>query len=227
MRPYIELDPYAKKRELQEYTVRSVYYDTPAFDCYDEKIEGLKVRKKFRIRGYNNQEKDSIAFLEIKRKYSNYIEKNRAPLLSRELGELFSTRKLDKHIISFSGNGKEKRDAQRFLYHYYGRGLRPTVLVIYEREAFVGKFDSTLRITFDKNLRSSAFPTLDMLYEEQQIKYGMTKYFILELKFNSGLPAWVQSIIKRYNLPRMALSKYTICLDSHKVVNKFYNKSQD
>jgi len=221
MRPYVAMDQFAEKQNAKEYTVRSVYYDTPRFDCYSEKIEGLKVRKKFRIRGYDIPDKNSVVFLEIKRKYNNFIDKDRAPFLWKNMDEFFLYRDLDQHIISVSGNGKEKGDAGKFLYHYYSRALQPTVLVIYDREAFFGKFNKSLRFTFDKNIRSTLFPSLDMLYEEEQIKYAMPKYFIFEVKFYSGLPSWIQSIIKRYQLPRMALSKYTICIDSHKSPKKF------
>ncbi|MFH1515138.1 MAG: polyphosphate polymerase domain-containing protein [bacterium] len=219
--PYVEVDPFAQKRYAKEYIVRSVYCDTPRFDCYWEKIEGLKVRKKFRIRGYDHPEKNSVVFLEIKSKYENFITKSRAPLLWEHLQNVLAAHDLDKYIISFSGNGEEKIDARRFLYNYYRRTLRPTVLIIYEREAFFSKFNPSLRLSFDKNLRSTLFPSMDMLYREEQVKLAMRKYFILEVKFYTGLPAWVQSIIKRYQLSRMALSKYTICLDSHQTPGKF------
>lgn len=219
--PYMELDPFAGKQTSNEYTVRSVYYDTPNFHCYEEKMDGLKVRKKFRIRGYNQPDDKSIVFLEIKRKYEGFIDKNRAPLLYKDLDALFSYPDLDKYIISFSKSDKEKKDAQRFLYHYYRKGLRPAVLVVYDREAFFGKFDPTLRLTFDKNLRGMIFPSLNILYNEDCLKYAMSQHFIFEVKFFRGtLPAWVKSIIKRYELPRMALSKFTICLDSYKSPQK-------
>jgi SPX domain protein involved in polyphosphate accumulation len=95
-----------QKQESGEYTVRSVYYDTPGFHCYQEKMDGVKVRKKFRIRGYNQPAEDSIVFLEIKRKYENFIEKNRAPLLYKDLEALLASPDLDKYIISFSKSDK-------------------------------------------------------------------------------------------------------------------------
>ena len=69
------------------------------------------------------------------------------------------------------------------------------------------------------NLRSALFPSIDRLFHEN-LTYAMTKNFILEIKFFSGLPKWFKSIVIRYNLPRLSLSKYTICLDSHKNVNR-------
>jgi hypothetical protein len=221
LQPYMEVDKFAEKPEASGYTVRSVYYDTPGFHCYQEKMDGVKVRKKFRIRGYDQPQDDSIVFLEIKRKYESFISKNRAPLLHKNLDALFAAPDLDKYIISSSKSGKEKSEAQRFLYHYYRLALRPAVLVVYDREAFMGKFDQSLRLTFDKNLRGAIFPSLSMLYDEHCLKPAMPRHFIFEVKFFRGtLPEWVRSILKRYELPRMALSKFTICLDQHKIPQK-------
>ena len=44
----------------------------------------------------------------------------------------------------------------------------------------------------------------------------MNKYFIFELKFfRCSLPGWIRAVIAQFALPRMALSKYTICLDTN------------
>ncbi len=215
IRPYLDRDRFAEKKASNEYTVRSVYYDTPKLDCYYEKSAGLQVRRKFRIRGYDRPREDSLVFLEIKKKNSAFIEKHRAPLRLKDLDSLFCSREIDKYIITFGGTEREKNDAARFLYHYYRQGLRPTVLVVYDREAFFGRFDTSLRLTFDKNLRGAIFPSLCMLYDEEPLEPAMSQHFILEVKFfRSTLPAWVLSMITRYELPRMALSKYSICLDS-------------
>lgn len=215
LRPYTELDPFAGKSQSSEYTVRSVYFDTPRLDCYEAKLSGLGERKKFRIRGYDRPEESSIVFLEIKQKHGEFIEKNRAPLLHKDVNAFLASPDLEKHIIPLSGTDLEKSDAQRFMYHYWRYGLRPAALVVYDREAFLGRFDPSLRLTFDKNLRGSILPSLDMLYDEERLEYTMHRFTTLEVKFfRRALPAWVVSIIERYELPRMALSKYTICMDS-------------
>ncbi len=51
-----------------QYTVRSIYFDSRSLDFYDEKMEGLLLRRKFRIRGYNNCEPGSEVVFEIKEK---------------------------------------------------------------------------------------------------------------------------------------------------------------
>lgn len=220
--PYMEIDPFAGKQSSNEYVVRSIYYDSPRLDCYYEKYDGVGVRRKFRIRGYNQPDEKSIVFLEIKRKYMNFITKDRAPLLHSDLAEFLESPEIEKRIISFSGTEQEQMDAKHFLYYYFRQGLRPAVLVVYDREAFLGRFDSTLRITFDKNLRGAIFPSLDMLYSEDRLSPAMRDHFVLEVKFFRGaLPAWAIAMLQRYNLRRMAISKYTICLDSQRAPRAF------
>jgi len=215
MRPYLETDTHSKNGEAPGYTVRSIYYDTSRIQCYYEKVEGIKTRKKFRIRGYNAQATGSVVYLEIKRKHIDFIAKDRAPLMYSELPELFTERNIDDHILSYGDNGAEKESARHFLYHYFCHRLRPIVLITYDREAYFSKFDDSLRITIDKNLRSSMFPKLDDLFDESQAISAMRKHVVLEVKFFGGLPAWVLALIEKYSLQRMAISKYAICLESH------------
>lgn len=225
IKPFVDLDSYAQQHENGTYTVRSIYMDTLDFECYRTKIDGIDIRKKYRIRGYNSATKNNIVFLEIKRKYFDRNTKNRAPLNYENLKPFFATGKIDDYILAFSHNGTEKADAQKYLYHYFRKGLRPVVLIIYDREAFVGKFDKTLRLTFDKSLRSRIFPTLDMLFNDFQLKYSMTEFFIFEVKIDSHLPVWLKSILERHALKRQSLSKYAICLDSHFQMQLFLKNS--
>ena len=65
--PFLVPDLNAEQNELKsEYTVRSVYFDTPEFEALSEKTEGLENRLKLRIRGYNDYFSGCEVFLEIK-----------------------------------------------------------------------------------------------------------------------------------------------------------------
>ena len=218
---FMELDGFAKKHSKGQYTVKSIYYDSPNFDCYKEKHDGVKIRNKFRIRGYDQPAGESVAFLEIKHKNTNCISKSRAPIYYSNIAKSLDSRLIDNHIISFSGNGIEKKDGRKFLYYYHLKQLHPAVLVIYDREAFWGKFDKSLRLTFDKKLRSVIFPSLNELYNEERAKTTMKNHFILEVKFYGTLPLWIKTLISKYSLDRRALSKYTMSLETH---NEFNNK---
>lgn len=100
--------------------------------------------------------------------------------------------------------------------------LRPIVNVIYDREPYteIVKTQNNLRITFDKNLRSVAYPKIDELFVDDNIKPAMLDYFILEVKFDDYLPSWVRNMSESLSLKRESASKYVICIDSQKSIVK-------
>lgn len=215
--PYVQLDPYAQLRDNQEYIVRSIYFDTNELCFYHEKIAGIQIRKKIRIRGYNEYDNSNKLFLEIKRKHENYISKNRSQIYYHQLTDLFKT---EDPIVSLKNhNSMHDEDGKKFLYYVLRYGLRPTVLVVFDREAYYSRFNSNLRLTIDKNLRYYGFPELTELYKDHVLQNTLNGNAILEIKFSKGFPDWLQSILTEYGLTRAALSKYTICLDAQKHLN--------
>jgi hypothetical protein len=212
--PYLVPDPFSEAAMGGEYTVRSIYYDTRDFTCYQEKDAGVMIRNKFRIRGYGIPNDDSLAFLEIKKRCDCVIAKNRAPLRVRDLEAFFADPDIDRYILPLGNTHRSRDDARRFLYYYYRMALRPAVLVVYDREAFSGRFNPSLRVTFDKRLRGRLAPRLHELHDRDRLTAVMQDSFVFEIKFfRRSLPQWAADVILRYQLPRLALSKYTNCLD--------------
>ena len=226
MIPFVNIDEYAQSRIQKEYTVRSIYFDTMRLNDYRDKLAGLKIRKKIRIRCYNELEKESPVFLEVKRKYENHVSKNRSPLLYSNLSQILQSADIDNYLIRKKNFPDEREDAVKFFYLLKITNCSPVVLVIYEREAFFSKHDSTLRITFDKNLRSLALPNLSDLFKETGIQRVLQSHFILEVKFYSGFPKWLQNIISHFEISRRALSKYTMCVDNHDILKKYVNNNK-
>jgi hypothetical protein len=214
--PLTDLDPWADKTGRGSYTVRSIYFDDADYSAYREKIAGERARRKFRVRAYNDRKPGDLAFLEIKRKEAGLLTKYRAALAAENVGALLDEQDIDKYILPYKGDGINKINAERFFYHYNKDTLRPVILIVYEREAFVGRFSSDLRVTIDRNLRSVFMPGIDGLYDGKRSIAAMQRHCILEVKFTTGVPLALRQIIQRHELKRMALSKYTICLDSHR-----------
>jgi hypothetical protein len=210
--PYVEIDKYAEMRPNKEYCVRSIYYDNSKLDAYYEKVEGIKIRNKVRIRCYNEPNGKNIAFLEIKRRLENFIDKHRSPLKYEYLEDLFYTTDIESYIIQKEPDALD--NAKRFFFQINKNYMKPISLVVYDREAFFSRFDSDIRITFDKNLRFYSFPELASIYDESILKRAMPKYFILEIKFYKGFSEHFQDIINRFGLIRLALSKYQMCIDA-------------
>ena len=158
IQPFVDLDKYAAGREHNHYTVRSIYFDSPRLEFYDEKVEGIGHRKKVRLRGYDIGQNESTVFMEIKRKYEMPILKNRAPMTYAGAKALLSGQAPIERVIQNSGKFPDAQDnARRFLYQINKKNLRPVVCVIYDREPYLSKTDPTIRITFDKNLRSTPY----------------------------------------------------------------------
>ena len=212
--PFLEYDKHLNNGK-RDYTVRSIYFDNRKLEYYYDKIEGIKTRKKLRIRGYNFVEGNNLIFLEIKKKCENYVYKNRTPLMFENLNQLFKTGDVEKFVSDQYRTDESVNDGKRFLYHLINKSLRPVILVIYDREAYTCKFDGRLRITFDMNLRYQPFPTMEDLYSDEHLHKVLVNKTIIEIKFNRNKPTWLQNIINKYELSRQSLSKYVICLDDY------------
>ena len=217
--PYLILDKHAEKNKNKEYTVRSIYFDTPQLCYYFEKIEGIKDRKKIRVRVYDNYTSDSITYLEIKKKIENYVYKSRSQLHFCDLNKFFETSKFENLILTNENRSTGVENAKKFLFYLNKDNLQPIILITYDREPFLGKIDNGLRVTFDKNLRSLSLPNFCEFFEESKLRKVLKHRIILEVKFNGSFPAWLKNIISIYGLQRMALSKYTICLEADKKLN--------
>jgi hypothetical protein len=212
---FVRPDLYSNEDETgrQQYTVRSIYFDSSDLSFFNEKIAGVMDRRKLRVRGYNRQEPGSNVVLEIKKKLGDRILKHRADLKYDDLEKLLYNGQIERFIFSRSGTdiARSLDDASRFLFHYKRRQLRPTCLVVYEREAYHGKFNSDIRVTFDKNIRSRNYPAINQLFCESDLRPLFKEHFILEVKYSYGnMPDWIKTIIYEYRLRVEALSKYVI-----------------
>ena len=217
--PFVETDEFIKEESGNEYTVRSIYFDSSKFNFYHEKIDGIKIRKKLRIRSYDSQDDNNLVFLEVKNKYDNFIGKNRSPIPYHDLANLLKTKSIESYTLTNNGYVNSIKDGEKFFHHILRDDLKPTILIVYEREAFFSKFDKSLRITFDKNLRFYDRPNMNSLYKDNDLETALPSHFTLEIKFNSGYPKWLQEIVQEFGLVRRSVSKYTICIDSSKRIN--------
>lgn len=207
---FVKPDKYAlyDHNIFPEYTVRSIYFDTPSLSSLFDKNEGYKDRKKLRVRGYNNQNEHSKVFLEIKRKNGDRIFKNRSLIPFKSLNKILEFG-LGEKITENLDKSNQKEDAIKFLYQMNRYHQTPVNLVVYEREPYYGKFDKGTRITFDKNIRSKRYPNLSELYSDFDLNYVWKEHFILEIKyFYAPMPIWAKSIVNEFKLQSAPLSKY-------------------
>ena len=201
---FVTPDPYAKSNGY--YFVNSIYLDSPCFLCYQQKQNGLKKRKKYRLRYYGHKPKvfTSPLFFEIKRKDDAVIIKNRI---------IINPQKLNQISLNSWQNISQKHPSffSEFYQDYKTLRLKPKLIIQYKRQPFFSRFNKNFRITFDYDLKSAK--TSQFNPGSIFLKNIMSDLAVMEVKFNGAIPPWFSYIIKSNNLRRSSFSKYCQAVD--------------
>jgi SPX domain protein involved in polyphosphate accumulation len=187
------------------YTIASLYYDSPDFRCYREKVDGIKFRRKLRIRRYETGEAltdEGTVFVEIKQRIDRVTQKRRVMLPYREALRLCNDRQIPNHEAS------DKTVIDEIFVFLWQHNLRPVSIVRYDRQAFIGaEYDIGLRVTFDTTL---SFQTQQLHLHEQPSGLLMlpANQVVMEIKVNERIPYWLTELIATHNLQMVRVSKY-------------------
>ncbi|MBD3376423.1 VTC domain-containing protein [candidate division KSB1 bacterium] len=201
--PYVRRDPYTFSLRYPRYSVHTIYFDSPQLDFYYEKMDGLKVRKKVRLRTYNRAQDHAPFFLEIKRRHDRAIIKERCMMSHEEIQDWWQ-KKDGKNL------NKKHITLERIDYLMNAYRLRPQILVTYDRDAFIDRDFSTVRLTLDTNLAFTSDPELKNIYRDGELSYSKEGEGILEFKFNGLMPRWMRQLTTRFSLRFLSISKYCI-----------------
>lgn len=184
------------------YQIRSVYFDDYMNTAFEQNMAGVSPRSKYRIRIYNSN-KEAV-FLEKKTKNLDMTYKESCSLTEEESLELL------KGIYRIKPDNSQPELLKQFITKAKMKRMKPTVIVIYERRAFVCK-EGNVRITFDCNLASSG-QTKD-IFRENILKRPVmpTGKYILEVKYDEFLPRYIKEAINSGKLQRATFSKYILC----------------
>ncbi|MFJ4621156.1 polyphosphate polymerase domain-containing protein [Streptomyces sp. NPDC088812] len=194
------------------YGVWSLYYDTPQLRFYWEKIEGLKFRRKLRIRHYGDLDgvtDDSPVCVEIKQRVNRVTQKRRITLPYAVARQLCDGREEIAH------SAKEKAFVHEVLELVVRLNLQPTAITGYQREALVGRDQDTgLRVTFDRRIRGRDrdfhFGT-----ERPENRFLIPPHMsVMEIKVNERAPYWITDLAARRNLNLIRVSKYVQSIEA-------------
>ena len=199
--PHImQRDPHAG--ETGRYTIRSLYFDDAAAGAYYEKIDGLDNRAKYRIRFYNYD--GSVIKLEKKEKLGNLTRKTAQTITKRDARAL-------EYALSTGCPDNPEGLTEELRLACTGRGLRPKVLVDYDRTPFLCRAGNT-RITIDENLRTR--PYIAHLFASPRAMTPVLEpdQVILEVKFDDFLPGYLADALADIPKVNMAISKFAMCM---------------
>lgn len=199
--PHI-MEPDPNAGETGRYTIRSLYFDDVDATAYYEKLDGIDYRTKYRIRFYDYD--SSIIKLEKKEKLGNLTRKTAQTITKHDARAL-------EYALSQGCPDNREGLTEELRLACIGRGLRPKVLVDYDRTPFICNAGNT-RITLDENLRTR--PYIPHLFASPR---AMTPVLdpnevILEVKFDDFLPSFLADALADIPKVNMAISKFALCM---------------
>ena len=197
LRAVAESDPHA---EGGRYLIRSLYFDNLDDKALREKIDGVNLREKFRIRYYNGD--TSVIHLEKKSKRAGLGTKFSAAL-SREEAQSIVDGRLDWMMDSGRPLVQELYCKMRY------QGLCPKVIVDYTREPFIYR-PGNVRVTFDYDIRTGLSCT-DFLNSDCVTIPAGDAPILLEVKWDAFLPAIIRDAVQTPGRHAEAFSKYAQC----------------
>ena len=201
LRGVMSPDPHAGPSG--RYTIRSLYFDDFAGTAFYEKLDGVAERTKYRIRYYDYDA--SLIKLERKEKIGNLTRKT-AQTLTKEDARTLEAGAIRPCPDHPGGLARELRLG------CLCRGLRPKVLVDYDRTPFVCR-DGNTRITLDENLRTLPFDAQLFSSTRAMIPVLEPHQVILEVKFDDFLPGHLAACLEDIPKIPMAISKFAMCLN--------------
>jgi len=189
---------HLKDDEYGPSTVCNIYYDNKNKDLVRTSMDKPFYKEKVRLRSYNIPNKESIAFLEIKKKYDGIVYKRR---IANSLCDI------EKHIEigeKINSNNQIVNEID-YCFRYYK--LQPSMFLSYDRVAYYDKDDSSFRLTFDTNITARDYD-LDLSKGIYGKKYCDTNTFIMEIKCAGGLPFWFLRALQEIKAYPESFSKY-------------------
>ena len=197
LRAVAESDPHAANGC---YLIRSLYFDNAEDKALREKIDGVNLREKFRIRYYNGD--TTLIHLEKKSRRSGLGTKYSAALCAEEVqkildGDLDWMRSCDRPLV------------QELYCKMRNQGLRPKTIVDYAREPYVFR-PGNVRVTFDHDIRT-ALSCMDFLNPDSVTIPAGDAGIILEVKWDEFLPDIIRDVVWMPGRRETAFSKYAQC----------------
>lgn len=181
------------------YLITSLYYDDRFDSALDEKLDGVRVHTKYRVRTYDADAR--VIRLERKVKRGIMTEKHSASLRAEEIPLLSDPA---AELTYFSGRQLVLATDMR------ARGLSPVVIVRYRRDAFVYPETDT-RLTFDTRIEALS-PDRAHLFDDAGAGTPALppNMVVMEVKYGTYLPAFVRKLCISCG-QQLSVSKYALC----------------
>lgn len=193
MAQYMAADAFGRS------TICNLYFDTPQYLLIRRSIENKVYKEKIRLRTYGRANHEKTAFIELKKKYKKVVYKRRISASYEAAMQYLggSPEAVDQSQITAELN---------YALQMY-ENLQPAMYLSYEREAFYGREDRELRITFDRNIlwRVTDLDLCSPIYGKNQLSDDQV---LMEVKIGHAMPLWLNHFLTEHDIYRTSYSKY-------------------
>ena len=180
------------------YAVRSLYFDSIYDDDLFDKINGLEVRKKVRLRLYDPE--SPTVKLELKQKQGTAQMKKTLEIPQNTARAMIAG--------DYTGLLTLDDDFALELYQLLlTNSYRPKCIIEYDRLAFAAPVNDT-RITVDSDIRVSR--DFEAFFRRQPNYTPIVKHPVLEVKYNRFLLDRFKLAADLADMPEMSCSKYEL-----------------
>ena len=197
LKAVMQPDPHAIDGK---YFIRSLYFDNVYDKALREKIDGVSNREKFRIRYYNRD--ISRIILEKKSKIYGLCNKKQTVI---DIDTVKAICECNLKALEANKDPLVVELYQKML----TEGLRPKVIVDYDREPFVFSAGN-VRVTLDYNIKTGLKNT-DFLNTDAVTIPVVDSPIILEVKWDEYLPSIIKDVVQVPATHTAAFSKYAAC----------------
>jgi hypothetical protein len=159
-----------------------------------------------RLRFYENRA-DAPVFFEIKRRMNNTISKQRGGVRRDGVeGLLAGQLPMPSHLIS--KEPKQMLALQNFCRLLASLEATPKAHIAYLREAWISRYDNSVRVTLDRDVRCDPEPSARLSTQMVQPVTVFGNKVVLELKFTNRFPDWFKELVRVFGLMQCGAAKY-------------------
>ena len=203
---YLELDEFGATQPNFSYPIHSLYLDSDQLATYHWTINGDKNRYKLRVRYYDDRP-ESPVFFEIKRRVDSTINKQRGGV-RKEFAQAILNGQLVEPGHLLSKDPKQFMALQNFSRLMNMINAKPKLHVYYVREAWISRFDNSVRVTMDRDVLCDPETAGRLTTTLTNPVRPFGKMVILELKFTNRFPDWFKELVRVFGLTQCGAAKY-------------------
>ncbi|WP_101910672.1 polyphosphate polymerase domain-containing protein [Marasmitruncus massiliensis] len=200
-----ELESRMTVDQYGRHTICNLYFDTDSFELIRASLDKPVYKEKLRLRSYGVPSQDDTVFIELKKKYKGVVYKRRVPITLREASD---------YLL----RGTEPEKTCQILHEigWFMKLYRPSpkAFIAYDRVALSGNENSSLRVTFDRNIRFRE-SLLDLSRGDWGNLILDSKTVLMEIKIPGAMPVWMSDLLTELAIFPTSFSKYGTCYKDH------------